>query len=75
MDDEEPVLVATTGGLVAGAGTLTWSYESQPEEPWCLVVVSAPTIGTVCGGVKSGHETGAHGRLWRSEIRPVLVLV
>lgn len=41
------VLVATTGGLVSGAGTLHWAYAPQSGAPtWCLVVVSAPEDGT-----------------------------
>ena len=41
------VLVATTGGLVSGPGTLTWAYAPQPGDPtWCLVVMSAPNSGT-----------------------------
>jgi hypothetical protein len=41
------VLVATTGGLVSGQGTLEWSYLPALGDPsWCLVVVSAPNSGT-----------------------------
>jgi hypothetical protein len=41
------VLVATTGGLVSGAGELTWAYDPQDGDPsWCLVVMSAPNDGT-----------------------------
>lgn len=41
------VLVATTGGLVSGTGTLQWAYNPQPGDPtWCLVVMSAPNSGT-----------------------------
>lgn len=41
------VLVASTGGPVAGTGTLQWAYAPSPGDPtWCLVVVSAPTAGT-----------------------------
>lgn len=40
-------LVATTGGLVSGAGTVQWSYAPLPGDPtWCLVVVGAPMSGT-----------------------------
>lgn len=40
-------VVATTGGLVSGVGTLTWTYAAAPGDPtWCLVVVSAPRDGT-----------------------------
>ncbi len=41
------VLVASTSGLVAGTGTLEWTYAPAPSDPvWCLVVVSAPISGT-----------------------------
>ncbi len=41
------VLVATTGGLVSGPGTLTWDYApGSTDPPWCLVVMSAPNAGT-----------------------------
>lgn len=41
------ILVATTGGLVSGAGTLIWAYNPGHGEPhWCLVIVSAPQSGT-----------------------------
>jgi len=41
------VLVATTGDLVSGAGSLQWTYDPQTDDPlWCLVVMSAPTSGT-----------------------------
>lgn len=41
------VLIATTGGLVSGLGTLQWSYNPAPSDPqWCLVIVSAPQSGT-----------------------------
>jgi hypothetical protein len=41
------VLVASTGGLVSGTGTLQWAYAPAPGDPaWCLVVVSAPNSGT-----------------------------
>ena len=41
------VLVASTGGLVSGAGTLSWAYAPQPGDPtWCMVVMSAPNSGT-----------------------------
>jgi hypothetical protein len=40
-------LVASTGGLVSGTGTLQWAYAPEPGDPsWCLVVVSAPNAGT-----------------------------
>lgn len=41
------VLVASTGGLVSGTGTLQWTYAPAPGDPsWCLVVMSAPNSGT-----------------------------
>ncbi len=41
------ILVASTGGLVSGTGTLQWSYAPVPGDPaWCLVVVSAPNSST-----------------------------
>lgn len=41
------VLVASTGGLVSGSGTLQWTYAPAPGDPsWCLIVVSAPNSGT-----------------------------
>jgi hypothetical protein len=41
------VLVASTGGLVSGTGTLQWTYAPTPGDPaWCLVTVSAPQSGT-----------------------------
>lgn len=41
------VLVATTGGLVSGPGTLSWAYDPQAGDPsWCLIVMSAPNAGT-----------------------------
>lgn len=41
------VLVASTGGLVSGTGTLQWTYALAPGDPaWCLVVMSAPNSGT-----------------------------
>jgi hypothetical protein len=41
------VLVASTGGLVSGSGTLDWTYTLTPGDPtWCLVVMSAPNSGT-----------------------------
>ncbi len=41
------VLVASTGGLVSGTGTLQWTYAPAPSDSaWCLVVVSAPNSGT-----------------------------
>ena len=41
------VLVASTGGLVSGSGTLQWTYSPAPGDPaWCLVVMSAPNSGT-----------------------------
>jgi hypothetical protein len=41
------VLVASTGGLVSGSGTLSWAYAPAPGDPaWCLIVVSAPNSGT-----------------------------
>ncbi len=37
------VLVATTGGPVSNAGTLTWSYAPGPGDPqWCLVIMTGP---------------------------------
>jgi hypothetical protein len=41
------VLVASTGGVVSGAGALQWAYQPAPGDPtWCKVVVSAPASGT-----------------------------
>ena len=41
------VLVASTGGLVSGTGTLQWVYAPAPSDPaWRLVVMSAPNSGT-----------------------------
>jgi hypothetical protein len=41
------VLVASTGGLVSGSGTLQWTYAPALGDPaWCLVVMSAPNSGT-----------------------------
>jgi hypothetical protein len=35
------VLVASTGGLVSGTGTLQWAYAPAPGDPsWCLVVMA-----------------------------------
>ena len=41
------VLVASTGALVSGSGTLQWTYAPALGDPaWCLVVMSAPNSGT-----------------------------
>jgi len=41
------VLVASTGGLVSGTGTLQWNYAPASSDPaWCMVVMSAPNSGT-----------------------------
>jgi len=41
------VLVASTGGLVSGTGTLQWAYAPAPGDPAvCLIVMSAPNSGT-----------------------------
>jgi hypothetical protein len=41
------VLVASTGGLVSGTGTLQWTYAPAPSDAaWCFVVMSAPNSGT-----------------------------
>jgi hypothetical protein len=37
------VLVASTGGLVSGTGTLQWTYDPAPGDAlWCLIVMSTP---------------------------------
>ncbi len=41
------ILVASTGGLVSGTGTLQWNYAPAPSDSaWCLIVMSAPNSGT-----------------------------
>ncbi len=41
------VLVASTGGLVSGTGTLQWTYAPAPGDlAMCLIIVSAPNSGT-----------------------------
>jgi hypothetical protein len=41
------VLVASTGGLVSGTGTLQWAYAPAPGDPAvCLIVMRAPNNGT-----------------------------